>query len=92
MNEFTISGTKNGETFAIGWGDGMLSGPTVHTDAIIRIAQRSEDVGPVGGPYTYDNHLANALSAFILINDYFDTRSGHTGTLPDFPSDPELIY
>jgi hypothetical protein len=82
---FTITGTYRGETFTVTWTDGTLSGDPDFVRLVESEAQAREGsaVGPVMGPYTTTAHLADPLSAAILLQEVFDDVTSSSGELPE---------
>lgn len=74
------------------WQDGRITGDLV---ALGDLQQAADDqdglaVGPVGGPYTTRNHLADPLSAYILMLGLFHRSTVQVGgDVPQVPDLPE---
>lgn len=62
----------------IRWNDGQLSGDQGAVELLRLHAQRLEgfNVGPIEGPYTRHNHLADGLSTVFLIRDLLEDELG----------------
>lgn len=82
---FTIHGLIDDEDVQVTWTGGVLAGDKAAVDEVKALAQVLEGtaVGPEpDGPFTYANHLANPLSALLLIEDVFDDVIRRVGQLP----------
>lgn len=89
--KFTVSGTtKSGRKVVVMWEDGELTGDylVVHRAKTIAKALEGERVGPVCGPYTYSNHLADPISTIGILREIINiTRI--TGDRPERPPIPD---
>ena len=85
--KYTVTGTaKNGNQVSITWEDGRLSGDyvTVKLAESLAEALEGEPVGPVCGPYTTTNHLADPLSAIFILREVIEVQSA-AGDVPKPP-------
>lgn len=66
------------------WDDGELSGFPFFVESIrgVADAEEGEEVGPVGGPYTTEDHLEDPVSAAVLIREAADEVLEWTGDVP----------
>lgn len=76
----------------IRWDNGVLSGDRGACDLLREHARAMEgfDVGPVEGPYTRHNHLADGLSTVFLIRDLLEDELSGTwhGDIPTRDAGP----
>lgn len=77
------------------WEDGKVSGDRMSKSKAILIASKKEgtEVGPFGGPYTYNDHLADPISAAIIFRQVLGERDIRwSGELPIREHNPKEIY
>jgi hypothetical protein len=84
MTKLTFTGTRNGKQISITWEDGALSGDEQVTGWIKHYAAAMDGqiVGPVGGPYSTTDHLADPYAASELIRSIFPGSVQVEGDLP----------
>lgn len=87
---FVARGLLGTEEVLVAWDKGVITGDQPAVEAVQAQAQALEgsQVGPHEGPYTYENHLASDLSAFIIMNQVV-LAATFTGDLPERPAIPE---
>lgn len=66
------------------WDNGLLSGDRMAVDMLRAFARAMEgqSVGPIEGPYTEHNHLANPLAIASLMGNLFDFDAVWSGDVP----------
>lgn len=84
---YVVKGTYHGCSAAITWQDGKLIGPTADDLALVRRVKAEAEVlegHSVGviGQYTATNHLADPLSALIIIQSVMDSVDSIEGDVP----------
>jgi len=90
--QFTIHGLIEGQSVQITWSKGYIEGERGAVQELIALAEvlEGQPVGPEpDGPFTRRNHLADPLSAQVLIEDVMDEVTYVEGDLPysgDFPN------
>lgn len=67
-----FTATKGNKT--ITWDDGKVTGSHSKSLRLLAKMKEGKEVGPVGGPYTYKNHLSDPISAAILMSELFNYR------------------
>ena len=79
-----FTGEHNGREISITWEDGALSGDPEAVAWIQEIAARLEGqiIGPIGGPYSTTDHLADPYAASELIRSIFPGSVEQEGDLP----------
>ncbi|QGJ69817.1 Hypothetical protein PBC10988_15040 [Planctomycetales bacterium 10988] len=82
---YTVYGKIEERRVHITWTDGYLEGDAEALEELIALADvlKNKAVGvEPDGPFTYQHHLANPLSALILIEDIFDEILQVRGKIP----------
>jgi hypothetical protein len=93
MTRLTFTGKRNGKQISITWEDGALSGeePTVGWIQRYAAAMDGKPIGPVGGPYSTTDHLADPYAASELIRSIFPGSVQVEGELPARLAPPGAI-
>jgi hypothetical protein len=95
MTRLTFTGKRNGHAITITWEDGALSGDPETVAWIRYVAKLAEAagtiVGPIGGPYSTSNHLADPYAARALILEVFPGKVRQEGLLPPRIAPPGAI-
>lgn len=83
--KFTAKGAIGGKPETVTWDDGKLTGSPFAIEYLRNMAewQDGEPVGPIMGPYTEHDHLADPLSASILMAEMFGDSVEFEGDLPE---------
>ena len=67
-----FTATKGNKT--ITWDDGKVTGNRARSLRLLARMREGKEVGPIGGPYTYKNHLLDPISSAVLISELFNYR------------------
>ena len=98
---FTVTGIFEGVVASVTWdaGEFVVNQETDEADvaAILGVELRAarlagQEVGPVGGPYTFENHLADPLSALFVIREAFDEIGIVEGDVPEAENEAGRVY
>lgn len=88
---FTIRGVlvvdPGGPTRSVAWSDGSLTGDPVAIGMLEyeSVITRGQEIGPIGGPTTLEDHLTSGLSTiFIAQRVFVDPEFG--GSVPTRPA------
>ncbi len=82
---YTVSGLIEDQIVQVAWNQGRIEGDqsALKELAALALVLDGRPVGPdPEGPFTYQDHLSDALSTLILIEDIFDEILSHEGQLP----------
>lgn len=87
---YAITGWRYNRLREVTWEDGTLTGDAFITRLVRQEAtvREGQAVGPVGGPFTYHRHLADPLSALVLITEQLETILTIQGDRPMTPAAP----
>lgn len=88
---FTIRGVltvdPGGSKRSIAWSDGSLTGDLVAIGMLEyeAVITHGQEIGPIGGPTTFEDHLTSGLSTvFLALRVFVDPEFG--GTIPQRPA------
>lgn len=88
MTRLTFTGKRNGKDISIIWEDGALTGDDGLDGAVLdwieqyARAMDGHTVGPIGGPYSTTDHLADPYAASEIIKSMFPGSVQVEGELP----------
>ncbi|GAA4711089.1 hypothetical protein GCM10023228_15960 [Brevibacillus fulvus] len=94
--KYTAKGKYHGRPAAIIWQDGKLIAPTADDLSLVQMvkaeaaAQEGHSVGVIG-QYTTTNHLADPLSALVIIQSVMDSIDSLEGDVPQAEELPKGV-
>jgi hypothetical protein len=95
VTRLVFTGRRNGQLVRVVWEDGRLSGDLELVDWIQYVAALAEAagtiVGPIGGPCSTSDHLADPYAAAELIGSVFPGKMRMVGELPLRSAPPGAI-
>ncbi|MEK6236492.1 MAG: hypothetical protein N2C14_17425 [Planctomycetales bacterium] len=83
--KFTLHGLIENHSVRVTWADGRVDGDEIAMEELVALADvlEGKPVGPEpDGPFTMQDHLADPLSAQVLIEDVLDEVTEFLGELP----------